>query len=65
MNTIKNIPSRFNGLNFEQNRLDVFPCIAVIIPAFQAEQHILKVLEGIPRFVSFIIVVDDCSLDNG
>ncbi len=41
-----------------------FPAIGVIIPAFRAEKHILKVLAGIPRFVTFIIVVDDCSPDH-
>lgn len=41
-----------------------FQAIGVIIPAFRAEKHILKVLAGIPRFVSFIIVVDDCSPDR-
>ncbi len=40
-----------------------FQAIGVIIPAFRAEKHILKVLAGIPRFVSFIIVVNDCSPD--
>ncbi|MBK8783852.1 MAG: glycosyltransferase family 2 protein [Anaerolineales bacterium] len=43
---------------------DPFHAIGVIIPAFRAEKHILKVLAGIPRFVSFIIVVDDCSPDH-
>jgi glycosyltransferase involved in cell wall biosynthesis len=38
--------------------------IGVVIPAFRAEKHILTVLAGIPRFVSFIIVVDDCSPDH-
>ncbi|MBE0682583.1 MAG: glycosyltransferase family 2 protein [Anaerolineales bacterium] len=41
-----------------------FPAIGVIIPAFRAEKHILKVLAGIPHFVTFIIVVDDCSPDH-
>jgi len=38
--------------------------IGVVIPAFRAEKHILNVLAGIPRFVSFIIVVDDGSPDR-
>jgi dolichol-phosphate mannosyltransferase len=46
------------------NLSDPFDAIGVIIPAFRAEKHILKVLAGIPRFVSFIIVVDDCSPDR-
>ena len=37
--------------------------IAVVIPSYRAEQHILDVLSGIPDFVSIIIVVDDCSPD--
>lgn len=40
------------------------PVIAVVIPAYRAEQQILKVLSGIPVYVSFIVVVDDCSPDN-
>jgi dolichol-phosphate mannosyltransferase len=38
--------------------------IAVVIPAFQAAQHIRRVIAGIPAFVSRIIVVDDCSSDE-
>jgi glycosyltransferase involved in cell wall biosynthesis len=38
--------------------------VAVVIPAFRAEKHILKVLRGIPEFVSWIVVVDDCSPDG-
>ena len=38
--------------------------IAVVIPAFQAAQHIRRVIAGIPPFVSHIIVVDDCSSDE-
>lgn len=44
--------------------IDTIPSMAVVIPAFRAEKHILKILAGIPRFVSFIIVVDDCSPDR-
>ena len=40
------------------------PQITVVIPAFQAEKHILSVLCGIPKFVSCIVVVDDCSPDH-
>lgn len=40
------------------------PGIAVVIPAFQAGAHIRKVLAGIPGFVSWIVVVDDCSTDQ-
>jgi dolichol-phosphate mannosyltransferase len=38
--------------------------IAVVIPAYRAERHIAGVLRGIPGFVSWIVVVDDCSPDN-
>ena len=38
--------------------------LAVVIPAFLAEAHIVDVLRGIPDYVSWIIVVDDCSPDN-
>ena len=38
--------------------------IAVVIPAFQAAQHIRRVIAGIPPFVSHIIVVDDCNSDE-
>ena len=37
------------------------PVIAVVIPAYRAEAHIQAVLAGIPAFVTFIVVVDDCS----
>jgi glycosyltransferase involved in cell wall biosynthesis len=43
---------------------NLIQAIGVVIPAFRAEKHILNVLAGIPRFVSFIIVVDDCSPDR-
>jgi dolichol-phosphate mannosyltransferase len=38
--------------------------IAVVVPAFRAHQHIQQVLEGIPQFVTSVIVVDDCSPDH-
>jgi dolichol-phosphate mannosyltransferase len=38
--------------------------IAVVIPAFKAAGKISNVIEHIPDFVSFIIVVDDASPDN-
>jgi dolichol-phosphate mannosyltransferase len=40
------------------------PTIAVVIPAYLSEKHILTVLAGIPPFVSFIVVVNDCSPDR-
>lgn len=38
--------------------------IAVVIPAYKAERHIEQVLRGIPRWISWIVVVDDCSPDD-
>jgi len=38
--------------------------ISVVIPAYEAENTIEKVLSNIPKFVDSIIVVDDCSPDN-
>jgi len=38
--------------------------IAVVIPAYNEEGQILRVLEGMPAFVDRIIVVDDCSTDK-
>jgi glycosyltransferase involved in cell wall biosynthesis len=40
------------------------PRIIVVIPAFQAEKQITDVLRGIPKFVSAIVVIDDCSPDH-
>ncbi len=38
--------------------------IGVVIPAYQEEQHIRKVVEGLPSWVDFICVVDDHSTDG-
>ncbi len=38
-------------------------CVAVVVPAFRAAVHIAAVLEGIPDFVTWIVVVDDGSPD--
>jgi glycosyltransferase involved in cell wall biosynthesis len=43
---------------------NIFPRIIVVIPAFQAEKQITDVLRGIPKFVSAIVVIDDCSPDH-
>ena len=40
------------------------PIVAVVIPVYNVAEHILEVLVGIPRFVSHIIVVNDCSSDE-
>lgn len=40
--------------------------IAVVIPAYNAPNHILKVIGGLPAFIDFIIVVDDkCPRETG
>jgi glycosyltransferase involved in cell wall biosynthesis len=38
--------------------------IAVVVPAWNEEPHIGKVLEGMPDFVDVVYVVDDCSTDR-
>lgn len=38
--------------------------LAVVIPAFRVERHILDVLEAIPDYIKHIIVVNDCSPDG-
>lgn len=38
--------------------------IAVVVPAWNEELHIGKVLEGMPDFVDAVYVVDDCSTDR-
>lgn len=38
--------------------------IAVVIPAYKVEDHIEKVINGIPDIIDIIIVVNDCSPDH-
>ncbi len=38
--------------------------LAVVIPAYQVEQKLQLVLDGIPKFIRTIVVVDDCSSDG-
>ena len=38
--------------------------VAVVIPAYRAAAHIAGVLRGIPDFVAWIVVVEDCSPDD-
>jgi dolichol-phosphate mannosyltransferase len=38
--------------------------VAIVIPAYRAEEHILDVIDGIPDYVSWIIIVDDYSPDH-
>jgi dolichol-phosphate mannosyltransferase len=45
------------------NFIRQLPHICVVIPMYKAQDHIARVLAGIPSFVQSIIVVDDCSPD--
>ncbi len=38
--------------------------IAAIVPAYKEAAHIAKVIKTMPKFVDFIVVVDDCSPDE-
>jgi len=38
--------------------------LAVVIPCFNEAKNIANVLAGIPKFVDYLIVVDDCSTDK-
>lgn len=38
--------------------------IAIVIPAYRVEKHILSVISSIPNFIDHIIVVDDASPDH-
>ncbi|MCK5212928.1 MAG: glycosyltransferase, partial [Dehalococcoidia bacterium] len=38
--------------------------IGVVVPAYNEEPHILKVLEGMPDFVDTVYVVDDACTDR-
>ena len=35
--------------------------IAVAIPCYRVEEHLGRVVEDIPDFVDYILLVDDCS----
>lgn len=45
-------------------RLDTIHGIVAVIPAFNEERGIAEVLQGIPKYFSSIIVVDDASSDR-
>lgn len=38
--------------------------IAVIVPAYNVEKHIIDTLKSMPSYVDLIVVVDDASIDN-
>ena len=46
------------------NRLLKKRHVAVVVPAFCAERQIADVLDGMPGFLTWIVVVDDCSTDD-
>ncbi|MCX6135476.1 MAG: glycosyltransferase family 2 protein [Ignavibacteriales bacterium] len=39
-------------------------CIAVVVPAYNEEKLIGRVVETMPRFVDHVVVVNDCSTDQ-
>ncbi len=47
-----------------KNRSQSKPCLAVVIPVFNNEQYIRKVIENVPDFVQHIIVINDASKDK-
>jgi glycosyltransferase involved in cell wall biosynthesis len=38
--------------------------IAVVVPAYNEEDHVGDVIRGIPDYVDYVLVVDDCSTDR-
>jgi dolichol-phosphate mannosyltransferase len=38
--------------------------IAVVVPCYNVQQHIVDVVRGIPDYVRYVILVDDCSTDR-
>jgi len=38
--------------------------IIVVIPSYNVEKQIFSTIKGVPDFVDYIIVVDDCSMDQ-
>jgi len=38
--------------------------VAVIVPAYNEEDHIADVIRGIPEYIDFILIIDDCSTDK-
>lgn len=44
--------------------INELPHLGVVIPMYQAQDHIGEVIRSIPPFVKTIVVVDDCSSDN-
>jgi glycosyltransferase involved in cell wall biosynthesis len=38
--------------------------VAVVVPAYNEEEHIGDVIRGIPGYIDFILIIDDCSTDK-
>ena len=38
--------------------------VSVVVPAYNEETQIAKVINTIPSFIDYIVVIDDCSQDN-
>ncbi len=51
-------------VNKPDKKVTIINPIAVVIPAYKVQDHILGVLEGIPDWVKYIVVVNDASPDN-
>lgn len=51
-------------MKYPQSGINSLPHLCVVIPMYQAQDHIAEVITSIPRFVRTIIVVDDCCSDN-
>jgi len=37
---------------------------AVVVPCFNEEEHISKVIDTMPEFIDYVVIVDDCSKDQ-
>ena len=35
--------------------------VAIVIPYYNAAHHVVKVVSGIPEYIKYVIIVDDCS----
>ncbi len=38
-------------------------CIAAVIPCYRVEREIQTVLQAVPKYIKYVIVVDDASPD--
>ncbi len=51
-------------VNKPDKKVAIINPIAVVIPAYKVQDHIVSVLEGIPDWVKYIVVVNDASPDG-